>query len=91
MRFILILLLCFTTLASQAGGFLDKLPSFGANKQPSFLPPDQAFILDIRVRDAHTLQASFTVAPGYYLYRSKVNFAVAGDAAKITAINLPTG
>ncbi len=90
-KWLVMLLLCFMPLASQAGSFLDKLPSFGANKQPSFLPPDQAFILDIRVRDAHTLQASFTVAPGYYLYRSKVNFAVAGDAAKITAINLPKG
>ncbi len=91
MRFILILLLCFTTLASQAGSFLDKLPSFGGPTPPSFLPPDQAFMLDVQVRDAHTLLARFNVAPGYYLYRSKISFTLKGENAKITSINLPKG
>jgi thiol:disulfide interchange protein DsbD len=91
MRFILILLLCFTTLASQAGSFLDKLPSFGGPTPPSFLPPDQAFMLDVQVRDAHTLLARFNVAPGYYLYRSKISFTLNGENAKITSINLPKG
>jgi thiol:disulfide interchange protein DsbD len=89
MRFVLLLLLCFMAPVTQAESFLDKLPSFGA--KPSFLPPDQAFVLDIQVRDAHTLQANFNVAPGYYLYRNKISFTVAGDSAKITAINLPKG
>jgi thiol:disulfide interchange protein DsbD len=89
MRFVLLLLLCFMAPVTQAESFLDKLPSFGA--KPSFLPPDQAFVLDIQVRDAHTLQANFNVTPGYYLYRNKISFTVAGDSAKITAINLPKG
>jgi thiol:disulfide interchange protein DsbD len=89
MRFVLLLLLCFMAPVTQAESFLDKLPSFGV--KPSFLPPDQAFVLDIQVRDAHTLQANFNVTPGYYLYRNKISFTVAGDSAKITAINLPKG
>ena len=90
MRFVL-LLLCFMTPVSQADSFLDKLPSFGANKQPSFLPPDQAFILNVNVRDAKTLQANFDVTPDYYLYKNKISFTLDGNAAKISAISLPKG
>ncbi len=91
MRFALVLLLCLITPASHADNMLDKLPAFGARQQPSFLPPDQAFVLEVLVRDAHTLQANFKVAPGYYLYRDKVAFKVAGDAAKIVSVKLPEG
>ncbi|MCX7194139.1 MAG: protein-disulfide reductase DsbD [Proteobacteria bacterium] len=91
MRFVLLLLFCFVAPLSHADSFLDKLPAFGSKQQPTFLPPDQAFNLDVQVRDAHTLQANFAVTPGYYLYRDKVNFTVAGEAAKITAINFPEG
>lgn len=91
MRLVILLLLCFFGTASHAENLLDKLPAFSAKEQPRFLPPDQAFSLDVLVRDAHTLQANFQVAPGYYLYRNKVSFTVAGEAAKITAVNLPKG
>jgi thioredoxin:protein disulfide reductase len=62
MRFILLLLLCLTAPASNAESFLDRLPGLGGSKQPSFLPPDKAFGLEIVVRDAHTLQASLFVS-----------------------------
>ena len=88
---LVMLLLCFMTPVSQADNFLDKLPSFGLNKQPSFLPPDQAFILNVNVRDAKTLQANFDVTPDYYLYKNKISFTLDGNAAKISAINLPKG
>ena len=91
MRFILLLLLCITAPASNAEGFLDRLPGLGGSKQPSFLPPDEAFGLEMVVRDAHTLQANFRVTPGYYLYRDKINFAVKDNAVKITAVSLPKG
>ena len=91
MRFILLLLLCITAPASNAEGFLDRLPGLGGSKQPSFLPPDEAFGLEMVVRDAHTLQANFDVTPGYYLYRDKINFAVKDNAVKITAVSLPKG
>ena len=89
MRFVL-LLLCFITTATQANNLLDKLPAFGAKAQPTFLPPDQAFALDVQVRDAHTVQASFNITPGYYLYRDKISFTTS-DTTKISSIQLPKG
>jgi len=86
MRFVL-LLLCLMAPAANAG-LLDRL---GGSKQPTFLPPDQAFGLQVTVRDAYTLQASFTVTPGYYLYRDKIKFETGDGAAKVLAVNLPRG
>ncbi|TAN74720.1 MAG: protein-disulfide reductase DsbD [Gallionella sp.] len=91
MRFILLLLLCFIAPASNASGFLDRLPALGGTKQPTFLPPEQAFGLEVSARDGHTLQANFRITPGYYLYRDKISFSTTGGTAKITAVNLPKG
>lgn len=91
MRFLLLLLFSLISPVSHASGFLDKLPGLGDSQQATFLPPDQAFVLQISARDADTLQADFTLAPGYYLYRDKIHFTVAAGAAKITAIKLPEG
>jgi len=86
MRFVL-LLLCLMTTAANAG-LLDRL---GGAKQPTFLQPDQAFGLQVVVRDAYTLQASFNVTPGYYLYRDKIKFETGDGVAKILTVNLPRG
>ena len=88
MRFVLLLLLCLVNPVGHAEGLLDRL---GGAKQPSFLPPDQAFGLQVTVRDAYTLQASFSITPGYYLYRDKISFTIKDDAAGIKAVNLPRG
>ena len=74
MRFALLLLLCLVGPASHADGILDRLSGLTGSKQPDFLPPDKAFGLDVIVRDAHTLQANFSVTPTYYLYRDKIRF-----------------
>ncbi|PIY03886.1 MAG: thiol:disulfide interchange protein, partial [Gallionellales bacterium CG_4_10_14_3_um_filter_54_96] len=91
MRFVLLLLLSLLAPVSHASSFLDKLPGLGGSQQATFLPPDQAFVLQVRARDADTLQADFTIAPGYYLYRDKISFTVAEGATKITAVKLPEG
>jgi thiol:disulfide interchange protein DsbD len=91
MRLVLWLVFCLVVPASNAEGFLDRLPSFGGNKQPTFLPPDKAFSLDIKVRDAQTLEANYSVTPGYYLYRDKITFASTDNEVKVTAVNLPKG
>jgi thiol:disulfide interchange protein DsbD len=83
----LVMLLCLVTSAANAG-LLDRL---GGGKQPSFLPPDQAFDLQVVVRDAHTLQANFKVTPGYYLYRDKIKFEVKDGTVNIKTVNLPRG
>jgi thiol:disulfide interchange protein DsbD len=91
MRFALLLLLCLVVPTSNAESFLDRLPGLTGSKQPSFLPPDKAFGLDVSVRDAHTLQANFNVTPDYYLYRDKITFATKDSAVKVTVVNLPKG
>lgn len=91
MRFALLLLLCLLAPATHAGSFLDKLPALGGGQQTAFLPPDQAFALEVQVQDAHTLQASFTITPGYYLYRDKVSFTTDDSTIKITSVSLPAG
>lgn len=90
MRFLLLLVLCFTPL-SHASGFLERLPSFGGAKQPTFLPPDQAFTMDMVVQDAQTLHASFNVTPGYYLYRDKTTVTTKDSGTRISAFDLPRG
>jgi thiol:disulfide interchange protein DsbD len=58
---------------------------------PKLLPPEQAFRFSARALDARTLEARFTVADGYYLYRDKLKFAVAPEAVVLTAPELPPG
>jgi len=45
--------------------------------EPKLLPPEQAFRFAARVLDERTLEARFTIADGYYLYRDKLSFAMA--------------
>src|SRR5574340_591073 len=88
---LVMLLLCFMAPAANAGSLLDRLPGLGGSKQPNFLPPDQAFSLQVAARDAHTLLASLNVTPGYYLYRDKIKFEIKDSTVKIQAVNLPRG
>jgi len=57
--------------------------------EPKLLPPEQAFRFAARALDNHTLEARFTIADGYYLYRDKLRFT-AGDEAIAKAV-LPAG
>jgi thioredoxin:protein disulfide reductase len=91
MRYALLLLLCLAAPASEAESFLGRISDLTGNKQPDFLQPDQAFGLDVNVRDAHTLQANFNVTPTYYLYRDKITFTSAGSSVKVTAVKFPKG
>ena len=90
MRLLLLILLCLAPL-SHAEGFLDRLSLPGGAKQPTFLQPDQAFGLEVSVRDDHTLIASFRVTPEYYLYRDKVLFSTTDLGVKIGNVSLPKG
>ncbi len=91
MRLVFLLLLCLVTPLTHAEGLLDKLPAFGNKQQPVFLPPDQAFALEVQALDSHTLQADFIITSGYYLYRDKTRFTINGDTTKITEIKIPEG
>jgi thiol:disulfide interchange protein DsbD len=54
------------------------------------LPPEQAFRLSARALDTRTLEANFDIAPGYYLYRDKLRFALDPGAAVLEP-TLPAG
>jgi thiol:disulfide interchange protein DsbD len=82
-RLFLIALLCIAPLAQA------DLLSFGS--KPKFLPPDQAFSLEVRPLDQGTLIASFNITPGYYLYRDKTTFSLGEGSAKIVQVSLPEG
>jgi thiol:disulfide interchange protein DsbD len=55
------------------------------------LPPDKAFRFSARLVDAHTVEARFVIANGYYLYRDKVHFAVEPSSAGLSVPPLPSG
>lgn len=77
--FVLLLL----ALPLQANDILNKL-----TQKPSFLPVDQAFVLDF-VQSGHELKLSFQIADGYYLYKDK--FKLAGVAVNFSHPQYPSG
>lgn len=91
MRLVFLTLLFLLSPQVRADGILDRLPSFGGSKKPTFLVPDQAFQLSVSAQDAHTLQANFNVTPGYYLYRSKITFTPLDATVKFAAPVFPQG
>lgn len=80
--------------ATTRPGVLDGLRNLlGARPTDAeLLPPDQAFTLAVRVRDANTLAATLTPAENYYLYRDRITFSVADPpSVTIEKISLPKG
>ncbi len=73
--------------ASLAGlNLLSNLSSDG------FLSPEQAFTLSVKAKDASSLTAHFKPAPGYYLYRDKIHFALVGAKnVTLSTVVLPAG
>lgn len=75
--------------ADSPTSFTQRL--FGQDSEPAFLQPEQAFGLRIVAQDAHTLQAHFTVAPGYYLYRERTSIQTAQGATSQAQLVMPKG
>ncbi len=48
----------------------------GSQAQPEFLQPDEAFVFSAEATDGKTVVADWQIADGYYLYRSKFQFAI---------------
>ena len=75
-----------------AGGLssLKQLASDLAGGEPDLLPPDQAFKLELAPAGNTTVNAIFTLADSYYLYRDKIKFSVVEPAGvKIANVELP--
>jgi thiol:disulfide interchange protein DsbD len=77
MRWLLIALLTFSCLARGA--------------EPELLEPDKAFRFSAQLKDARSIEISYRIAPGYYLYRDKFRFTVSPAVAKAGAAQLPDG
>ncbi len=91
MRSVLVILMLLLGSLAHADGIFDRLSSVGASKQPTFLPPDQAFQVTMANRDAHTLLASFNITPGYYLYKDRISFKSPDQQIKLEPPLFPQG
>lgn len=79
---------------AAAANPLDALKDLGRDigGTPTLLPPEQAFKVTVRVKNADTLIAEFAPAKAYYLYRSKLRFGLAETSGiGIAAVKLPKG
>ena len=80
--------------ASDASSPLAKLRALAASNdaEEEFLPMDKAFKVDVKVKDEHTVVATFSPAESYYVYRDKVGFATSGESGvSIAKVELPPG
>ncbi|MFT7228829.1 MAG: thiol:disulfide interchange protein DsbD [Methylophilaceae bacterium] len=85
------LLLLMSQLSFTDNSFAD-FSAFTDGADDTFLHPDEAFKLDIVAKDSKTLEAVFTIEPGYYLYKDRIKFEIQDVAlGTITAVNLPAG
>ena len=85
-----LLLLGQPALAESSSSALKNI--FAENSEPDFLPPDQAFKLNIEVTSTNSLEAQFSIVPGYYLYNQRIKFAIK-DASQgsVSGVELPKG
>ena len=58
----------------------------------NLLEPEKAFRMSVRAFDASTVEVSFAIADGYYMYRERFRFALdPGSKAKLGAPQFPPG
>jgi thioredoxin:protein disulfide reductase len=62
-----------------------------ATGQVTPLAPEKAFRFSARALNPHTVEARFSIAEGYYLYRDKLHFAVEPAASGLAVPSLPGG
>jgi thiol:disulfide interchange protein DsbD len=60
-----------------------------AGAADAFLDPHAAFRFSARMADANTLEATWTIAEGYYMYRER--FAFKADSAQLGTPQIPRG
>ena len=65
----------------------------GAQAQEVLLAPHEAFRVSAKVVDlsssGHTIELTYTIAPGYYLYKDRFAFIVKGEGGKISSVVMP--
>ena len=72
-----------------AGGLFDR---FGSASRERILDAEQAFQVTINSLDGSTVEARWTIAPGYYLYRDKFQLQIIDSAdIHIAELDIPAG
>jgi thiol:disulfide interchange protein DsbD len=75
--------------AAEATGAGRLIPQ--ASNAEDFLPPDQAFRLTATPDSPDRVRLSWAIAPGYYLYRSRLKFATPTPQVTLGTADLPPG
>ncbi len=61
-------------------------------KEDEFLHPDKAFKLEVAVKDGKSIEGTFKIAPGYYLYKDRIKFDIKdNNHGSIERVVLPKG
>jgi thiol:disulfide interchange protein DsbD len=98
-RYARLALLCLTALAGTAhvqaaepagGGNLNVLLS-NSNNSSEFLPVEKAFDLRATADGPDRVRLDWVIAPGYYLYQSRLKFSSPSTEATLGAPELPAG
>ena len=76
-------------LAAEAAPAAGRLLPAPAGEE--FLPPDQAFRLGVSADSHDQLRLSWAIAPGYYLYQSRLKFSTSTPGATLGKAVLPAG
>jgi thiol:disulfide interchange protein DsbD len=74
-------------LSSTATVALDRV----VNPEQELLEPEQAFAFSATVQDDSTLQASWKIADGYYMYRDRIRFSSETPGIELGEPSLPAG
>jgi thiol:disulfide interchange protein DsbD len=77
---------------AQIGGGTAPAPFGAAAVAPQFLPVEEAYQLEVEVRDDRSLRVYWQIADTYYLYQHRFNFRLTDARGDIPlAVELPPG
>lgn len=93
----LILLLCLTLPGWSHASLFERQPDSGATSmlggsggQANFLPVNEAFRPGVVSAEGRRIQIQFDIAPGYYLYRHRLDFKL-DNGVPVSQVTLPQG
>ena len=59
--------------------------------ESELLDPDDAFAIEVRALSRDLLEVHWQIAPGYYMYRHRINFRAGDEAVELGEPQLPDG
>ncbi len=68
-----------------------RLSNLFRPSQPDMLPVDEAFEPLVIIVDSNTIEVSWRIAPGYYLYKDKTKITIASDQVQAGQPKFPAG